>query len=407
MNARASMLVSTLFAASVACSDGGGGEGSAGPPPADEVPVRVERVFAALPPFQQPVAMMQAPNDAARWFVVEQGGRVLAFDNNPLVATTTLVLDITTRVTSGGELGLLGLAFHPAFPADPRAYAFYSHTDTVGLVSRLSEFSSTDGGLTLDANSERIVLTIRKPPEGNHNGGGIAFGPDGFLYAGIGDGGGANDEHPPIGNGQLQTTLLGKMLRIDVSSGMGSFLYRIPPGNPFQDNPFCGADGTGPQPCPEIFAIGFRNPWRWSFDRLTRELWVADVGQGALEEVDRVVVGGNYGWRCFEGTRDTGLACGTSAAPHSPPVAEYGRDLGASITGGYVYRGSAQPRLAGRYIFADFISGTLFSIPVDQQPTLRVTAGSPSNLSISSFGESVGGEIFVVDYQGGLYRVTE
>ncbi len=120
-----------------------------------------------------------------------------------------------------------------------------------------------------------------------------------------------------------------------------------------------------------------------------------------------MVVGGNYGWRCFEGTRDTGLPCGTSAAPHSPPVAEYGRDLGGSITGGYVYRGSAQPRLAGRYIFADFISGTLFSIPADQQPTLRVSAGSPTNLSISSFGESVGGEIFVVDYQGGLYRVIE
>jgi glucose/arabinose dehydrogenase len=399
------MVASILFAASVACSDGDGG--GASPRPADPVPLRVERLFAALPLFQQPLAMIQAPNDAARWFVVEQGGRVLAFDNNPLVATSTVILDITTRVTSGGELGLLGLAFHPAFPADPRAYAFYSHTDSTGLVSRLSEFSSTDGGVTLEPNSERIVLTIRKPPEGNHNGGGIAFGPDGFLYAGIGDGGGANDQHGAIGNGQLETTLLGKMLRIDVSSGVGSSLYRIPSDNPFSSNPFCGAAGTGPQPCPEIFALGFRNPWRWSFDRLTRELWVADVGERALEEVDRVVVGGNYGWRCFEGTRDTGLGCGTSAAPHSPPVAEYGRDLGGSITGGYVYRGSAQPRLAGRYIFGDFISGTLFSIPADQQSTLRVSAGSATNLSISSFGESTGGEIFVVDYQGGLYRIAE
>jgi glucose/arabinose dehydrogenase len=192
-----------------------------------------------------------------------------------------------------------------------------------------------------------------------------------------------------------------------VSTGVGSPPYSIPIGNPFRGNPFCGADGTGSQPCPEIFAIGFRNPWRWSFDRVTRELWVADVGQGALEEVDRVTAGGNYGWRCFEGTRDTGLPCGPSAAQHSPPVAEYGRDLGASITGGYVYRGTAQPRLAGRYIFGDFISGTLFSIPANQQPTLRVTAGFLSNLSISSFGESTGGEIFVVDYQGGLYRVSE
>jgi glucose/arabinose dehydrogenase len=403
-------LASILFAASVACSDGGGAgdSGGGGPPPLDPVQLRVERVFAALPPFQQPVAMMQAPNDAARWFVVEQAGRVRAFDNDPLAAMTRLFLDISARVARvGSETGLLGLAFHPTFPADPRVYAFYSHTDpTLGLVSRLSEFSSTDGGLTLDANSERIVLTIRKP-QSNHNGGGIAFGPDGFLYAGIGDGGGPNDPHGAIGNGQLETTLLGKMLRIDVSSGVGSSLYRIPPGNPFLGNAFCGADGTGPQPCPEIFAIGFRNPWRWSFDRLTGELWVADVGQGALEEVDRVTLGGNYGWRCSEGTRDTGLPCGTSASVKSPPVAEYGRDLGGSITGGYVYRGSVQPRLAGRYIFGDFISGTLFDIPADQQPTLRLTSGFPSALSISSFAESLNGEIFVVDYQGAVYRVTE
>jgi glucose/arabinose dehydrogenase len=275
-------------------------------------------------------------------------------------------------------------------------------------VSRLSEFTTDIGGLTLNAGSEQIVLTIRKPQgESNHNGGGIAFGPDGFLYAGIGDGGGANDQHGTIGNAQSETTLLGKMLRIDVSSGVGSSLYRIPSDNPFARNEFCGADGTGSLPCPEIFAVGFRNPWRWSFDRLTRELWVADVGQGALEEVNRVVLGGNYGWRCFEGTRDTGLACGTSGAAHSAPVAEYGRDLGGSVTGGYVYRGSAQPRLAGRYIFGDFISGTVFNIPADQQPTLRVTGGLPSTLSISSFAESVDGEIFAVDYQGALYRIAQ
>lgn len=325
MKARAA-LVSILAAASAACGDGGGGVGSTpAPPPADQaplrpvdqVPLRVERVFAALPPFQQPVAMMQPPGDGSRWLVLEQAGRVLAFGNTPLVASTSLFLDITTRVTSGGETGLLGLAFHPEFPADPRVYAFYSHNDPVlGLVSRLSEFSSADGGLSLDANSERIVLTIRKP-EGNHNGGGIAFGPDGFLYAGIGDGGGANDQHGAIGNAQSETTLLGKVLRIDVSSGVGASLYRIPGDNPFFGNPFCGTGGGGSNPCLEIFALGFRNPWRWSFDRLTRELWVADVGQDALEEVNRVVLGGNYGWRCLEGTRETGLACGTSALQKS------------------------------------------------------------------------------------------
>lgn len=134
---------------------------------------------------------------------------------------------------------------------------------------------------------------------------------------------------------------------------------------------------------------------------------MADVGQGALEEVNRVVLGGNYGWRCFEGTRDTGLGCGTSASEKSEPVAEYGRDLGASVTGGYVYRGSAQPRLAGRYIFADFISGTLFNIPADQQPTARLTAGFPSALNISSFAESLDGEVFAVDYNGALYRIAQ
>ena len=404
MRIRGPLLISILSAVCAGCPGGGGGSGA---PTVEQVPIGVERVFAALPAFQQPVAMMQAPNDAARWFVVEQAGVVRVFANDALAATTTVFLDIATRVTSGGEMGLLGLAFHPSFPADARVYAYYTHTDpTLGLLSRLSEFSSGDAGLTLDPNSERIVLTIRQP-ESNHNGGGIAFGPDGFLYAGIGDGGGGNDQHGAIGNAQLETTLLGKMLRIDVSSGVGSSLYRIPSDNPFAGNPFCGTNGTGPNPCPEIFALGFRNPWRWSFDRLTRELWVADVGQGALEEVDRVVLGGNYGWRCFEGTRDTGLECGTSPAQMSAPVAEYGRNLGQSITGGYVYRGSARPKLAGRYIFGDFGSGMLFNIPTDQPPTARLNTGFPSSLNISSFAESLDGELFVVDYRGALYRIAE
>jgi glucose/arabinose dehydrogenase len=403
MNALPGTVIAIVAAASAACSDGGG----ASAPPVEQVPLTLQRVFTTLPPFQQPVAMMQPPGDGSRWLVVEQAGRVVAFDNNALVATTRVFLDITPRVTSGGETGLLGLAFHPAFPADPRVYAFYSHTDSAGgLVSRLSEFTSRDGGVTLDAGSERIVLTIRKP-EANHNGGGIAFGPDGFLYAGIGDGGGAFDQHGAIGNAQSETTLLGKMLRIDISSGIGASLYRIPAGNPFFGNPFCGNGGAGTRACPEIFAIGFRNPWRWSFDRVTNQLWVADVGEVMVEEVNRVGLGGNYGWRCFEGTRNTGFDCGISTSEKTPPLAEYGRDLGGSVTGGYVYRGSALPRLAGRYIFGDFVSGTLFNIPADQQPTARLTTGFPTALNISSFAESLDGEIFAVDYQGTLYRIAE
>src|SRR5687768_2173202 len=200
--------------------------------------------------------MLQAPGEATRWFVVEQAGRVRVFANDPAVAATEEFIDIAARVAFRGEAGLLGMAFHPQFPVDPRAYLFYSNDDaTLGLVSRISEFSTEDGGSTLDPDSERILLTIDKPEE-NHNGGGIAFGPDGFLYAGVGDGGGGNYEHGTNGNGQTTSTLLGKMLRIDVSGDTGTFLYRIPAGNPFAGNALCGSDGTGVGSCPEIFALG-------------------------------------------------------------------------------------------------------------------------------------------------------
>jgi glucose/arabinose dehydrogenase len=383
---------------------GGSDYGGSAPPPSDvpQVPLRVEQVFSSLPAFSAPIAMLQAPANASRWFVVEQGGRVHVFANNAAVTTTASFADISGRVTFRGELGLLGMAFHPQFPTDPRAYLFYSHTDaTLGIISRISEFSSADAGATLDPDSERVLLTIRKPEE-NHNGGGIAFGPDGFLYAGIGDGGGGNDQHGSTGNGQLTSTLLGKMLRIDVSGAAG---YSIPPGNPFVGNALCGADGSGAQSCPEIYALGLRNPWRWSFDPQGGQLWVGDVGQGAIEEVDRVDLGGNYGWRCFEGTRDTGLSCG-SPAQTLPPVAQYGRSVGNSVTGGYVYRGSRFAALSGRYVFADFGSGRIFNVDAAAQPTLTLGTGFASNLSISSFGEGLDGELYVVHYGGLLYRIV-
>ena len=343
--------------------------------------------------------MLQAPGDATRWFVVEQGGTVRVFANNAQVASATTFIDISARVVSGGELGLLGMAFHPNFPANPRVYLNYTNQDA-GLVSRISEFRLGAGG-NLDPASERILLRINQP-ETNHNGGHIAFGPDGFLYIGMGDGGGANDQHGVIGNAQLTTTLLGKMLRIDVSPVSG---YAIPPGNPFAGNPTCGTNGTGGLPCAEVFASGFRNPWRWSFDRATGTLWLGDVGQGALEEIDRVTLGGNYGWRCFEGTRATGLACGSPAAVVFP-VAEYGRSEGTTVTGGYVYRGSTIAALVGRYVFADFGSGRLWNIAGDAQPTLRMTGGLATGLNISSFAEDLAGELYVVDYNGGLYRIA-
>jgi uncharacterized repeat protein (TIGR03806 family) len=366
--------------------------------------IGVQQVFANLPAFTSPVAIMQAPANDTRWFVVEQGGVVRVFDNVANISVATTFININDgRLTSGGETGLLGMAFHPNFPTNPRVYL--SYTAPGPLRSRISEFTTPDGGLTLNPASERILLTINQP-ESNHNGGGIAFGSDGFLYLGMGDGGGGNDQHGTVGNAQLLTTLLGKMIRIDISAGANGMLYRIPADNPFAANAPCGTNGTGTANCPEIYAWGLRNPWRWSFDRQTGALWVGDVGQNAIEEVSRVVRGGNYGWRCFEGTRNTGLACGPNANPQ-PPVAEYGRSVGVTVTGGYVYRGQDFPGLVGRYVFADVGTQRLFHIAADTQPTLTVTTGLNTGLSITSFGEANDGELYAVDYGGGgLYQVT-
>src|SRR6185369_7794306 len=220
------------------CSGGGGGGGDMPPPGPPQVALSVERVFPALM-FSSPVAMLQAPNDASRWFVVEQGGVVRVFANVPAPMTSTVFVDISDRVSMEGEAGLLGMAFHPNFPSDRRVYLFYSHRDTPTgpLMSRLSEFTAAIGGATLAPNPEGILITLPKPNnEGNHNGGNLAFGPGGFLFAGIGDGGGGNDQHGAIGNAQNPNTLFGKMLRIDISGTTGTIRYRIPPSNPFSSS---------------------------------------------------------------------------------------------------------------------------------------------------------------------------
>ena len=374
----------------------------------DELALSTERAFPALPAFEDPVLALQAPDDGATWYVVEQAGRVLAFANEASVTSVRTFVDLRGRVTSGGERGLLGMAFHPAYPADPRVYLSYTTTVSAGLVSRVSEFRTTDAGATLEPDSERVLFTVVQPAA-NHNGGHVAFGPhDGLLYVGMGDGGSGGDPWPPIGNGQRLTTLLGKVLRIDVGGSTGDVPYRIPAGNPYAANATC-EDGSGAEPCPEIYAYGFRNPWRWSFDRLTGELWAGDVGQGEREEVDRVTAGGNYGWRCFEGTRPFNADCGTNAGVSLPPLVEYDHGAGESITGGYVYRGSAFPALQGRYVFGDFITGRLWHVPRTVTPTRRVTAtdATATELGISSFAEGVDGELLAVDYfTGTLHRVV-
>jgi uncharacterized repeat protein (TIGR03806 family) len=384
----------------------------AGEAPGSSVSVAVQRVFPKLS-FTQPIALLQSPDDASRWYVVQKTGQVRVFDNANDAASARTFIDISARLnsnpgSSNDERGLLGMAFHPDYPDDPRIYLFYTGTHaTLGLVDRVSEFRTTDAGETAAPGSELVLLEV-DDPESNHNGGNIAFGPDGFLYIGIGDGGGGNDQHGDTGNGQLLTTLLGKMLRLDVADSTEATPYAIPPSNPFASNPRC-TGGRGDASCPEIFAYGFRNPWRWSFDRGgSHELWLNDVGQSALEEVDRVTPGGNYGWRCFEGTNDTGMACGSHESDAIAPVAQYGRSAGFSTTGGFVYRGSAIPNLQGRYVFGDFGTGNLWHIARDTAPTRTLTGADAlsTGLQISSFGQDADGELYVVHLGGTLHKLV-
>jgi uncharacterized repeat protein (TIGR03806 family) len=352
-----------------------------------------------------PLLLLQAPRDASRWFVLERPGVVRVFDNNEAVAASSVFLDIDPRVESTcSECGLLGMAFHPDFPATPRVYLTYTSTQrtSTGPDTHLSEFTSPDGGLTLDPGSERVMITINKAGI-NHHGGHIAFGPDGFLYFATGDGNSARTDVA-----QHLNSLLGKFLRIDIRGTTGTALYRIPPDNPFAaSTALCNVNGTGTQNCPEVYAWGFRNPWRWSFDRQTGEIWAGDVGESTREEVDRVLRGGNYGWRCFEGTQPAPptRTCETPQNPR-PPIAEYDHNTGRAVTGGYVYRGTAVPGLVGRYVFGDFASGRIWDIPNGTQPTMTMTTGLETGFFISSFGEGNDGELYVVNYGGNLRRIT-
>ncbi|MET0281477.1 MAG: PQQ-dependent sugar dehydrogenase [Steroidobacteraceae bacterium] len=380
----------------------------AGDAPTTDSSLTVTRVFSGLGNFASPVTMLQEPASDARWYVVEKTGRVQVFDNQPGVSTKREFINLSSAITGDAtdERGLLGMAFHPAWPANPRAYLSYTATDAGQLVSRVVEYRTTNNGSTLDPATGVVILQVRQP-EANHNGGHIGFGPDGFLYIGLGDGGGGGDVHGTIGNGQRLSTLLGKLLRINVDGTTGATRYAIPPGNPYAANAVCNNDtGAFTQNCPEIYAYGFRNPWRWSFDASTSELWLADVGQENWEEVNRVVAGGNYGWRCREGAHSYNNSCGPNAASAIEPVAEYGHALGISITGGYVYRGSAIPALVGRYVFGDFGSGRIWHIARDTAPTLQMNGGLSTGLSIASFAQGRDGELYVVDFAGTLQRIV-
>jgi len=292
---------------------------------------QLTRVFSPMA-FNRPVGVQQSPDNGQRWYVIEQSGRVMTFLNGDQQAS--VFVDVAQEIaTAGGEQGLLGMAFHPSYPSVPYVYLSYTGLDGGSVISR---FTKSGAGDFLEPSTEIMILQ-QPQPYANHNGGEIAFGPDGYLYIGLGDGGSGGD---PLNNGQNTHTLLGAMLRIDVNAGSP---YAIPP-----DNPFASSTGWGVgQGCPEIYAWGFRNPWRFSFDSTSGDLWVGDVGQALWEEVDLVRVERNYGWRCYEGTHAYNLTGCDPLASYEPPVIEYAHSDGnCSVIGGYVNQGLRFPNWA-------------------------------------------------------------
>ena len=363
------------------------GSAPASPAPAlnlAEVKIRLQ-AFAG--DFSQPVFLTHAGDGSGSVYVVEQTGRIRVLDAEGRRRAT--FLDISNRVQSGGERGLLGLAFHPDYRSNGRFFVYYSNNAGDNVVSRFQRRTAT----AADPGSERVILRM-DDPFSNHNGGWIGFGPDGFLYIATGDGGSGGD---PLNNGQSLRSLLGKILRIDVNKGSP---YGIP-----DDNPFVGRAGARR----EIWAYGLRNPWRNSFDRSTGDLFIGDVGQGAREEVDAQASGRggvNYGWNTMEGTRCyQGGSCDRSGL--KLPFAEYPTSEGCAVTGGYVYRGSRFPQLVGAYLFGDYCNGRILA--VDSRRALQGEVAErrllDTGLSISSFGEDEGGELYVIGHGGTVHRL--
>jgi len=351
--------------------------------------------------FASPVFMTSAHDGSGRLFVAEQGGRVKVISRDGTVLPTPL-LDLSARVSKGTEQGLLGLAFHPNFRTNGKFYVDFTNLagDTVINEYRLSPPSSNR--VTLPG---RRIIKIDQPYV-NHNGGDIAFGPDGFLYIGMGDGGSGGD---PGNRAQSRNTLLGKILRINVNGHTATRGYLIP-----SSNPYVGRAGRD-----EIWSYGLRNPWRFSIDPATGALWIGDVGQNRFEEVDRSLrgiykVGGrgrNYGWRVLEGRHCFIPATGCSRVGKTMPLIEYAHDNpnttddNCAVTGGYVYRGNAYPLLRGQYVYGDFCSGRIGTISAGASPLVKPTLRLDTSLAISSFALDGGRELFVLSLDGGIYRV--
>lgn len=338
--------------------------------------------------FSSAVFLTHSGDGTNRIFVVEQSGRIKVFPNNPQTSAVKTFLDITDRVTAGGEMGLLGLAFHPDYANN--GYFYLNYTANNPLRTIISRFQVTSNPDSADKNSEFEVVQFTQPFE-NHNGGWIGFGPgDGYLYIATGDGGSGGD---PQNYAQQINNLLGKILRLDINSGTP---YAIPATNPF-------VDSTNTQVKKEIYAWGLRNPWRCSFDPLTNRLWAGDVGQSAWEEVSIIENGKNYGWRCYEGNHPY-LLNDCNYPAYEFPVWEYNHTEGYSITGGYVYRGQSMPELYGKYIYGDYGSRKIWALSYDgvNPPTNELLLTAPS--TIPSFGVDELNELYIVSFNGTIYK---
>lgn len=354
-------------------------------------PLEPERAFPKLR-FERPLELTHAGDGSGRVFVVEQRGVIHVFPNRPDVDRTSVFLDIRDVVSrDDNEEGLLGLAFHPRYTENGQFFVYYSTRPRSSIVSRFRV--SADDPNRADRHSEEVLMRIPQP-FGNHNGGSIEFGPDGYLYIGLGDGGAAND---PFGNGQNLKTLLGKILRIDIDHRDPGLAYAIP-----KDNPFAGrSDGTRG----EIWAYGLRNVWRLAFDRATGDLWAGDVGQNRYEEVDLIVRGGNYGWKIREGFHPFDPDAPQTGDVLIDPLVEYFRHEGLSVTGGRVYRGTRLAEFQGAYFYGDYVTGNVWILRLDSRKHVAENRKvARTGLNISAFGEDAAGELYFTAFDGYVYR---